>query len=209
MNAKPIGPMGPDVKRDWTWAAAIEENAKPIMQQAILNGFTHVKDSSQREDLEQGIDYVFGGQRITIGARCRRIETTGTNRDVTIRWRRPTGARTERDKWRRGIFPDVYFFGWVSDQDDLDEYLVMNVRQFIASRLFDCPAGFNKTRGDGVLFAFWPWQLLQDHGCIVEGVKYPGRPVSFHIVTTHQENRPRAPHGRNRTDNSRHGRPAN
>jgi hypothetical protein len=83
---------------------------------AILGNQFIVKDI--RADIEEGTDFaIFQLNPIRIAVRLRRYNYLKYKGDFTIRWSRPSGAKTEHQKIMEGLV-DYILYGFIDEPED-------------------------------------------------------------------------------------------
>jgi hypothetical protein len=121
------------------------------------------------------------GPRVKMGMRVRRVASAGRYRDVTIRSTRASGAKTELQKLREGHC-SLIFYAWIDQDDDLEEYVIVDVEVMRRAGLLDDsrPQTWNRDRRSA--FVSYSIEELQKCGALVDGAKFPGRSVCFRWV---------------------------
>lgn len=131
---------------------------------AIMGEVAVIRSAIPSDDMKHGRDYDVGG--FTVAARLRDAHTTRGTRDLTIRSRKVSGARTERQKILDGDHADWYICGW------LDGDVVLDVIWVNCGLLRARGDLGNKTRWkellapDGVKFIPVPVHDLMDMGAL-------------------------------------------
>jgi len=183
MNAAPTGNESPDVLADWLWARGHEEECIKLVRDHVCK----IGESTTQQDMRQATDYVLTTpSKISVAMRIRRISNTGKKRHLTLRLSRRSGAKTEVAKISKG-HGDLYCYVWIDDTGKVNEYIFVDLKAMRDSGLLDKPDGEKSTNDGSATFAWWHWETLQDHGCIIEGCKYPGEAVSFKFVTNYKK----------------------
>ncbi len=142
--------MHADVRRRWdeanTYLPAIEQALATIPFGAL----GELQIASPEEDAKYATDYLLKLGIVSVGARVRRVQYLREYADFTIRSRIRSDVPTELDKWKLGIYPERYFYGWGDDRT-LTAWMFIDVGSVIGRGLhlverFDIP------NGDGSFF---------------------------------------------------------
>lgn len=151
--------------KDWadTFRPLIEEILRPIVGEIVV-----LHEATDKQDREQGFDYVL---RTELGNVACRVRRAIPQRDITIRsWRR-SGVRTEIDKLRLG-HAQLYFYGWANEAATaFADYVVFDVVRFLGSML---PDGWPEIRNHDGLSAFRAGpaaELFRVPGCVLRSSK--------------------------------------
>jgi len=107
----------------------IEDKFAPIIKNILGNIFI---SKEEIDDLEKATDFaIYHIQPFSVAVRLRRFEYFPTfHNQFTIRWRRPSGVRTEIDKIRDKEV-EYLFYGFLSPtQDFIIQYFIADLKQF-------------------------------------------------------------------------------
>jgi hypothetical protein len=146
--------MHDDVERDWAWADKFLPHQMEIAREVLRVDVAPVEDDLRRNTdliLRSAVPMRRGELRIS--ARVRRHEYLGKlagvpglayRNQITIRDRRPSGARTEMDKVRLGE-GDIFVYGFESapGSDRLSPWVVVNLDLI---RAYDIQGGYSTVR---------------------------------------------------------------
>lgn len=153
-----------EVERDWAWADKFLPHQMEIAREALRVDVAPLED-----DLRRNTDLILRssvplrlGRELRISARVRRHEYVGKlaavrglayRNQITIRDRRPSGARTEMDKVRLGE-GDIFVYGFESEpgSDRLDPWVVVNLDMV---RAYDVQGGYSTVRRNKGERASW------------------------------------------------------
>jgi len=145
---------------DKEWAETyINEVKKKISK--ISSQLTFVNDATIEEDISRSTDLVLNTIQGKIAVRLRKPDCD--YRDLTIRARRDSGAKTELEKIKEG-FARWYFYGWVSDKNHIEEYIFVDLNKLRNTSLLERTFIDNK---DGTYFIAISKKELKDAGCLV------------------------------------------
>ena len=175
--------MRKEVAADWAWAKGHEMEAIEYLREHILN----VEDSTREDDLKHCTDYVIHPvPKLHCAIRIRRLSKT-PSKDLTLRFDRSSRAKTEYQKILEG-YADLYVYKWINDLkgDEIDEYMIVDINAMRAANQVlryadDFRKAWDQESKTWSRFGCWTWQTLQDHGCLVEMVKYPNGPISYRL----------------------------
>lgn len=122
--------MGYRIDREWAdshldqISAILKQNAAHLMDVQIA------PDDVDRTSATDMILHLSGGD---VAVRLRRPDCI--HRELTIRSRRATGNRTELSKIQDG-FGDWYLYGWCNEEDQIDEWILVDLDRFREERLW-------------------------------------------------------------------------
>jgi hypothetical protein len=141
--------MNEAVRRDWDKANTFLPAINAALASIPFGALGVLEIASQEEDEKYATDYLLKLGVVSVGARIRGTYALRSYADFTIRSRRDSGAMTELDKWKLGIYPDRYFYGW-GDDAELTAWVFVDVGSVVARGLhLDRP---NIPNGDGTYF---------------------------------------------------------
>ena len=159
------------MSQGWQADKAIADQFLPEARRVILlkqPGLSKVRISDDQQDQEEALDLIVDAQRWAW--RLRRPDCRW--RDLTIRYRRPTGHVTEWAKIMDG-YGDYYLYSWTTDDSWLlrrfSEWAVIDLSALRqnASALFDA-AEQQRNKDGSSTFLAWPIGVLRDHNCVPE-----------------------------------------
>lgn len=107
----------------------LEKKFAPIIK-AILGNLFIIQE--EKADLEEGTDFlVLHLKPFRIAVRLRRFPYFEKHRnEFTIRWRRPSGVKTEIDKIREKAV-DYFFYGFLDEKEEkIIRYVVLDLEVF-------------------------------------------------------------------------------
>lgn len=150
-------------QRDRKWSDRFLNEVKQILQENAVH-IVKVEIADDFADQARATDVVVTVTGGNVAVRVRRDSTRF--RDLTIRSRRGSGAKTELRKIRDG-FGDWYLYGWVNGTNEITEWILVNLDCLRESGIL------NKKRkeisnADGMSwFVAIPLNELKTHGCVV------------------------------------------
>lgn len=115
------------------------------------------------EDNKRATDFTVKMVGGAVAVRLRRPKYA--HRDLTIRARRDSGAKTELTKIREG-HASRYFYGWLDASGIIAEWILVDLDRTRATGILEKPRAFIPN-GDGTYFIAIPWQELADAGCLI------------------------------------------
>lgn len=129
-----------------------------------------LKKADIKDDQENGFDFVFTANGLTIPVRIRKPNCR--YRDFTIRSRSRYGMRTEKHKIKDGA-GDVYFYAWTSYTanacgEQITDWILVNLHKFRDSGLAD--SVFNRMETDnrdGTMFVSIGISELKQNKCLI------------------------------------------
>lgn len=131
--------------------------------------FTRFRESTLKEDREQGFDAVLSFPDVKIPIRIRKNEYLRFM-DLTIRSKSKYDLKTEIHKLKEG-FGDFYFYGWSDETRDKKEnnkivtYMILDLNVF-RNTIIDKPTHTDRPNNDGTCFNCYSRALLFDNRCI-------------------------------------------
>lgn len=131
--------------------------------------FTKFRESTLKEDREQGFDAVLSFPDVKIPIRIRQNKYL-QYMDLTIRSKSKYNLKTEIHKIKEG-FGDFYFYAW-SDETPMKKennkivsYMILDLNVF-RNTIIDRPTQTDKPNGDGTCFNCYNRLLLLDNKVI-------------------------------------------
>jgi hypothetical protein len=163
------------IAREISYAADIEKilaNSAGDLHKAGFKVFTLTK-ATDKQDMQQGFDYVFRMAEITIPVRIRTPKYL-RYADITIRSRSRYGGETERDKIQSG-FGDIYFYSWEGVDGYIDKWVLIDLNKVRKEKLlnyrdngmFGKIPRESKCNTDGTEFITIGLNELEISGCII------------------------------------------
>ena len=155
--------------RTWQADKKYADQFKP--QLALIfqecKGFADVVEWAGDDEDRHGIDLI--GE--TFGCRCacrvRGYYALCRFRDVTVRWKRPTGASTEWDKLPDHVV-DWYLWAW-EEYGVIKAWVFCDVDKMISEGIFQNPDRWRQViNADGTKGLAIPLSWLSAHGCIIK-----------------------------------------
>lgn len=145
---------------DKEWSETFINKVKKKISE-ISSQLTFVNDATIEEDTTQSTDLILDTIQGKIAVRLRRPSCK--YRDLTIRAKRDTGAKTELEKIKEG-WGRWYFYGWVSDKNIIEEYIFVDLNKLRKTSLLERLLIDNK---DGTYFIAISKKELKDSDCLV------------------------------------------
>lgn len=155
-------------QRDKAWADRYEPVVKKILK-ANVGEMVAIDAAIDFEDQKQATDMVV---RVPAGAVALRIRKDTTKRDLTLRSRRTSGAKTEYRKIVKDGFARWYLYAW-TDGDRIVDWMLLDLDKFRACRVGVAKIPFTELCGEianrdrETAFYFWPRKYLRDWGMVV------------------------------------------
>lgn len=153
-----------DVQRDWNWSDGFLPDIQKILIQNAFYVF-EVKGASAQQDLKQATDLLLtvSGKK-SVAVRIRRDNCR--YRDLTIRARRTSGAKTELEKIKEGN-GDLYLYGWALGTNSVREWMLVDLHKLRASGLLEHNWSLKKNTDNTTQFIAIPYSPLSECGCIL------------------------------------------
>jgi len=157
--------MHEKIQRDKEWADSYFPQIREILK-GVFESLIDVQEASIEEDIKQATDYkIVNVANFSIGCRIRKdYDNLFKYGDVTFRLSRPSGSKTEMQKFREGK-PDWYFYGWVNSDSKISHWVVLDMDKIRENNILDSPDNIRSNR-DGTKFAGFKIHRLSDNGCV-------------------------------------------
>lgn len=143
----------------------VEDNVGKIVQIVV-------EASSPEDDRTRGVDYRVRAESGDIACRIRRLTSTQSLRDLTLRYRVPSGAKTEVAKIAEG-FGRWYLYAWAyPDQIAFEDWMIVDLD--ILRRHWDVVASrLPIPNKDGSAFLAVSFESLCRIGAVVNATMVP------------------------------------
>lgn len=167
-----------ELERELSFAPFIENvlaHNAGVIHDAGIKVFAMQK-ASEKDDMENGFDFVFTMGNFTIPVRIRKPDCY--YRDFTIRSRSRHNWPTEIHKLKAGA-GDVYFYGWTNNDNGsevITEWVLINLHKVRGCGLLDIERK-QIDNADGTKFVNIRLHELDKNGCIIAMYKDTAKDV--------------------------------
>lgn len=151
-----------DYAEDRQWEGSFVEQVIRILT-PLTPYITVLSIASEEQDIHQATDFELQLQGGAVACRLRRPYYQ--QRDLTIRsWRK--GRKTELAKIQEGLAPSWYFYGWTSENNMIEEWILVDMNKVIEKGLLNNRQ--EKRNGDKTTGFIWipSWELIRK-GCLI------------------------------------------
>lgn len=150
------------MERDMNWGrehlVAVQDAIKYHCAMHIIG----VRLATEKEDLEEATDMIIEIKGGAVGVRIRRPEYYKYG-DITIRYSRPSRARTEWHKLKDDSL-HWYFYGWSDGHENLQDWCLLDMHKFPFLEENKLKIEVNN---DGTTFACFSLAMLKACGCLI------------------------------------------
>jgi hypothetical protein len=151
-------------QHDRQWESRYVEKVKAILRK-LLHHLVRISIASYEKDTKEATDFTIEMKGLGLAGRLRR--PTCKHRDFTLRSDRTNGAKTELAKIIEG-FASRYFYGWIDHNDEIAEWILVDLDKMRDSELFTIPRKPTPNRDGTTSFVSFSIKELIDAGCLLE-----------------------------------------
>lgn len=153
-----------DWKADRNWASERRRDVQEIIGRHLAL-LCNVRLATDEEDRTRATDLVVESSTGTVACRIRDMKRTF--RDLTIRVRRRSGAKTEMAKLKEG-YARWFFLGWATPPDArIGDYVIIDMDRVRASGLLEVRREEHTADGGRTLFVAIKVSELRYHDCLL------------------------------------------